>query len=116
VDADPNRDYPIIPQAGEWMICVAFYTGPESHDLARQMVYQLRSKLNLPAYMYSHVDPVLKQKKEELDRAHEQALKMMRETGAVPTSIPKRTIRLEDQYAVFVGGWDKLDDARNYLT
>jgi hypothetical protein len=116
VGADPNRDYPIVQQAGDWVIFIAYYTGPEAPDLARQMVYQLRSKMNLPAYVYVHVDPTLKQKKEELEAAHAQALKLMNETGAIPTAIPKRTIRLEEQYAVLVGGWDKMEDASKYLS
>ena len=29
IEADPNKEYPINPLVGKWVICVASYTGPE---------------------------------------------------------------------------------------
>ena len=38
IDADPNKDYPITPQAGPWMICATCYVRDQAPMLAREMV------------------------------------------------------------------------------
>ena len=63
VDADPNRDYPVTPEAGPWMICAAYFTGPTAPDLAKQMVQQIRSRYNLPAYVFNYADEDARSKK-----------------------------------------------------
>src|SRR5438034_6270225 len=56
LEADPNQDYPIHPQAGPWVVVVHSYTGPDAHDLARQLVYQLRRRDHYAAYLWNFAD------------------------------------------------------------
>jgi hypothetical protein len=107
VEADPQKDYPVTPDAGPWLICAASYSGPEAVALARQFVYQVRAKYNLPAYSFNHADEERKRQKEELDRIQAQ----------YPDQGPgrRRTIRVEEQCAVLVGGYPDMDKARAAL-
>ena len=111
VEADPNKDYPVIPQAGEWMVLVSYYTGPEAESLARQMAYKIRAEHKLPAYIFVYIDQERKRQKEELDRANKMALELMRESGEDPEHIRFKTIRVEAQYGVLIGGWANVETA-----
>ena len=69
IEADPNKEYVITPEAGVWMICVGCYTGEDAHNLAHQLVYQLRSwKDPLPAYIFDY-SAELKRKQEDDKKA-----------------------------------------------
>lgn len=92
VEADPNQLYPIQPTTGGWLVCVASYSGPEAKDLARQLVHWIRTKHNAPAYVFNRADETRKQLNEEFAR-----------NGL------RKTVRVEEQYAVLVGGY--ADDA-----
>jgi hypothetical protein len=102
VDADHNRDYPVTPEAGKWMICAASYTGPESPELARQLAYQIRARDHVPAYTYSRSNELRRQQQEEQDRLK----------AAYP-NLPSRRprVRIEEQWAVLIGGWPDFDSA-----
>jgi hypothetical protein len=114
VDADPTKDYAVTEGAGPWMVLVATYTGPDRASLAKQMAYKIRADFNMPAYVYVYVDEERRRQREELDRANELAERMMRESGAIPTSLPRRTIRVNEQYGVLIGGWADPDAANAY--
>src|SRR5437870_4891388 len=73
VDADPNQNYPVTPAAGPWMICAAYFTGPSAPDLARQMMFLIRSRYHTPAYVFNDAEEERK-KEEELIKQQEQAL------------------------------------------
>jgi hypothetical protein len=111
VEADPKKDYPVFPEAGEWMVLAAYYTGPEAKSLAHQMVYKIRAELNLPAYVFVYVDPERKRQRDELDAANKMALELMRQSGAEPVQLRMKTIRVEEQYGVLIGGWADVDSA-----
>jgi hypothetical protein len=107
VEADPQKDYPITPAAGPWLICAASYSGPEASALARQFVYQVRAKYNLPAYVFNHTDEERRRQRDELERI--QAMYPEQYAGR------HRTIRVEEQCAVLVGGYPDMDKARAAL-
>jgi hypothetical protein len=104
VVADPNREYPITPDAGPWMILAASYTGPDGPELARQCVLQLRARDNLPAYVFNYADEERRKQQEELDRMQQ----------AQPGSRRKH-IRIQDQCGVLVGGYPDMETARKAL-
>jgi len=107
VEAIPDKDYPIVPEAGTWMICAASFTGTEAPSLARQLVFQLRSKYNLAAYVFNRADEERARQKAELDR--------IRAQYPPDTPIRNRTIRVEEQCAVLVGSFGDFDAAAYYL-
>lgn len=105
---DPTREYRISPLAGPWMICAASYSGPDAPDLACQLVQQIRTRYQLSAYIFNRADEERRKQKEELDRVQQQ-----QQSSIIP--MRKRTIRVEEQCAVLVGGYPDMDSARKAL-
>jgi hypothetical protein len=103
-EANPSKDYNITPEAGPWVICATCYTGEEAASLAHQTVLQLRSRDNLRAYVHNFSAQLRQQQQE-----YTQEL-----TRDMP-GVPKRTIRVEDQYGVLIGGFKDIDSARAAL-
>jgi hypothetical protein len=99
VEADPNKLYPITPDAGQWVICAASYTGPNARQLAREVVYQLRRRDNLPAYFFDYSE-------EERKQLHD----YMKDRQGRP-----RHVRIQDQCGVLIGGYSDPDSARKML-
>ena len=52
VEADRNKDYQLTKDHGPWMILAASFAGPGAEQQAQQLVYELRAKENLPAYIH----------------------------------------------------------------
>jgi hypothetical protein len=104
VVADPNREYPITPDAGPWIILAASYTGPDAPELARQCVLQLRARDSLNAYVFNYADEERRKQQEELDRMQQA------QPGA-----RRRHIRIEDQCGVLVGGYPDMETAHKAL-
>jgi len=104
VEADPNHDYVLGPECGEWLICAASYKGPDGANLAKQMVYHLRSQENLPAFFHVYHDEAGREMQKNLD---ERARQM--------PGVPRKVIHIEDQYAVLIGGFKTIDAARKML-
>jgi hypothetical protein len=103
VDADPNKDYPITPQVGPWLICAAHYSGPEAPEFARQMVQWLRLR-GQPAYVFNRADEKrMRENKEEEEKAR-----------AYPGYRPRRT-RVEEQCVVLIGGFASPEAANAAL-
>ena len=99
VEADPNKLYPITPDAGPWVICAASYIGPNAHQLAREVVFQLRRRDNLPAYFYDYSEEERRQLQDYLkDRQGRQ-----------------RHVRIQDQCGVLIGGFPDQDNARKMV-
>jgi hypothetical protein len=106
VEADPNKSYVITPQAGEWVICASSYMGPDAPELARQLVLVLRGRDNLPAYVFNHADEERKKQQEEFDR-------FVKEHPGV--GLRRKTVRIEEQCAVLIGGFKDDKEARSAL-
>jgi hypothetical protein len=104
VVADPNREYPVTPDAGAWMILAASYTGPDAPELSRQCVLQLRARDNLSAFVFNYADEERRKQQEELDRMQQ----------AQPGS-RRRHIRIDEQCGVLVGGYPDMDTAHKAL-
>lgn len=105
VDADLNKDYPLTPLSGQWLILATCYVGPQAPDLARKMVYELRSKHNVPAYVLNKGDEERKKMREEMDKLHQMYgdIKGIRHT------------RVQDQCAVLIGGYKDMASANKDL-
>jgi hypothetical protein len=105
VEADPNKDYPITPQDGAWVVVVANYKGPDATNLARQLVHEVRSKHNCAAFVWNLGDKERAQMKAEEERWKQQY------PGA-----PFKHWRIEDQCGVMIGGFDDMESARAFMT
>jgi hypothetical protein len=106
VEADPNKDYAICPEAGLWFVCASVFVGPEAPKLAHEMVLEIRSRFHLPAYVLNRGEEERKKQREELDRIH----KLYPEA-----KVPLRHTRIEEQCAVLVGGYANVDEATKAL-
>jgi hypothetical protein len=111
VEADANKEYVIFPEVGSWVVLVATYAGPDAQSLARQMVYKIRAELNYTAYVFAYVDKAAQEQQEEFDRVNKFAEEMMKQSGAVPVRLRKKSVRVERHYGVFVGGWNTIKEA-----
>lgn len=99
---DINQDLAVTPQAGAWLVCVASYSGPNAPYLARQLAQQVWQRHGLKAYVFNHADEERRKIREEFERAQ-----------ALHPDVPmrRRTVRLEEQCAVLVGGYKDSEAA-----
>jgi len=109
VEADPSKSYTITPEAGPWLIRAAIFVGPESPQLAHQLVLEVRSRFNLPAYVFNHGEEERHKQQEYLQQLHQKY-----DQPNVPKA-PLRCVRIEDQCAVLVGGYKDIEIARRAL-
>lgn len=93
-DANPSSIPRLTPQAGQWLVCAASYTGPESADLATQLATWIKGRYNTPVYLFNRSDEERKRLNDEY------AARGL-----------KKTVRVEDQYAVLVGGYADIETA-----
>lgn len=106
IEADPNKDYPIDAQAGQYVVVAATYKGDDAGDLARQLVYHLRKVHNLPAYFdYNHADANRAKLEADRNRWKEQ-------NPEVPFRHEQVTV--VDQYSVLIGGFDSFEHASDF--
>ena len=91
---------------GPWLICAASYCGPEAPDLARQLVIQLRTRYKRDAYLFNRSEKERREQNEEFARQQQ----------ANPL-LPKRrrTVRIEEEVAVLIGGYPTIEAARQAL-
>ncbi len=108
IDADPNKDYPIIPQAGQWMVCATCFVGPMAPQLAREMVYEIRSSHGVPAYVWDKGGEEKARERERLRKIHEQY-------GDLDGQVKLHTLRIQEECAVLVGGFKDQDSATRAL-
>ncbi len=106
IEADPTKDYTITPEAGPWMICATSYVGPEASQLAHELVLEIRSRFNLPAYVVNRGEEERKKQREEYQRL------LDKHPGV---TLPFRHTRVEDQCAVLIGGYKDMDAASKAL-
>jgi hypothetical protein len=104
VEADPNKEYVITPDAGVWMVLAGSYRGPDAKNLAHQLVFQLRKRDNLPAYVFNFSEEKKRQQKEYNDALHSRAPEM-----------PLKVIHIEDEYGVLVGGYKDSEAAHDAM-
>ncbi len=102
----PVNPYPLTTDAGTWLICATTYLGPDGQSLSRQVVEELRQKHKLPAYIFNRGD-------EERRKQDEEFREMQKRYPGVP--LKKKVYRVQDQYAVLVGGFKDFESASAYL-
>src|SRR5947207_2301619 len=102
VEADPNKEYTVTPEAGAWMIRVTTYVGPESRQLAHQMVLELRSRFDLPAYVLTYGDEERRKQQQEMEQFRKQFPDYQG---------PMRHTRIQEQCMVLISGYKDMDAA-----
>jgi hypothetical protein len=101
---DINAEFAVTPAAGPWMILASSYTGPMAAQMAHELVLHIRNNCKLPAYVFNRG-------KEEREKQAEEIRKMRK----LAPDAPVRTYRIEDQYAVLIGGYKDMETARKAL-
>src|SRR3954468_18549237 len=109
-------DYAVTPQAGPWMVFVASFEGEDSGKLAEEMVATIRRDYKLSAYLYNRGEEERRKEQERVEHIREEKRKLYRQYG-VADNVPIKvaTVRIEDQFAVLVGGYKDMDAARKAL-
>jgi hypothetical protein len=102
VEADPNKEYVISPEAGPYVICVKAYTGPRARELANQLALHLRQN-GWPAYVFDYTAEEKRKAQELLDERYR----------ALPPDAPRprKTVHVEEQWGVLIGGYRDFDSA-----
>jgi hypothetical protein len=116
VEADPNKEYAITQDVGPWMVCTASFSGDQAAKMAHDMVIELRSKYNLPAYVFNRGAELRREQQEEVQRKRQQQKEYLERMGLHP-DMPLRlpTVRIDEQCAVLVGGYPDIDSAHKKL-
>jgi hypothetical protein len=99
------------------MICVASYSGPPSQGLAEELAQEIRAQFHLPAFVFNR-SAEEKQREQERIASIRAAQKKYLEEHNLPGDTrlpPVKTVRIEDQYAVVVGGYKDDAAARKAL-
>jgi hypothetical protein len=105
VEADPNKEYIITPEAGPFAICVKSFIGADAHELANQLTLHLRQN-GWPAYVFDYTAEERRKAQEWIEaRYHD----------VPPEARPHKTIHVEPQWAVFIGGYRDFDSASHDL-
>lgn len=109
--------YPVNREAGEWLILVQSYTGENSAALADELTAALRRDYKLNAYVFNRSEEERKKERERVEK-----LRRERQQLVASKTLPKdtkwepiRTMRIEDSYAVMIGGWKDMESARKAL-
>jgi hypothetical protein len=107
VETDPSKPYVLTPEVGPWVILAASFKGANCSDFAHQAVLCVRQRDHLPAYVYDRGE-------EERRQQHEFMEQMRRENNLGPNA-HLRTIHVEDECAVLIGGYRDMESARAAL-
>jgi hypothetical protein len=102
VEADPNKEYVIGPEAGPFAILVKGYTGSDARERANRLALHLRQN-GWSAYVYDYTPEAERNAKEWIDARY----------GNLPPDVPRphMKIRYDTQWGVFVGGYSDFDSA-----
>jgi hypothetical protein len=105
--ARPVNPFPITAAAGAWVICAAHFPGTDGFDWAVQTVNELRSKYRYQAFILDRGAELRRQQDEEWEEYKK------RMHGA---PLRRRMVRIEDEYAVLIGGFKDFESATAALT
>jgi hypothetical protein len=106
-ESDPAAEFAITPQAGAWLIIVSHYSGPKARAFAVEMAQEIREHYHLPAYVFNHGAEERRKQESEIER-----IKQLTPDTPHPRL---RLVRIEEEYAVLVGGYKDMDAARSAL-
>jgi hypothetical protein len=114
--------YEITPQTGAWFVCVASYTDIRNEhgevtttaaELANEFVTTLRRDYRLPGYTFNRGAVERAKEKARTDAIRKQQVDFLTQSGLpLDTKMRVRTVRIDDQYAVMIGGYATMDAAR----
>lgn len=111
--------YPVTRDVGEWLILVQSFTGETSAQLAEELATSLRNdyKPALPAYVFNRGAEERRKEQERVNKLREQHRETAKKQGwPEDTPLPRiKTMRIEDSYAVMIGGWKDMETARKAL-
>jgi hypothetical protein len=114
-DTDPNKEYPVTPEAGHWLICAVPYVGPQAPQLAHEMVMEIRSRFKLPAYVLNRTEEERRKQEEELKyikQQYDEVNRLRQQNHEPEVAIPRRLMpRIQEQCAVLVGGYKDQETA-----
>jgi hypothetical protein len=99
-----NTKFQVTSAAGPWMICAASYSGPKAPQLTYDLITYIQQDCRLNAYAFNRG-------KEEREK-QQQEIQQMRQLN--PTA-PIRAYRIEEQFAVLIGGYKDMETARKAL-
>jgi hypothetical protein len=100
----PKNEYQLNPQAGAWLICCASYSGPDSQEMAKQVVNTLRTRDKLPAYVLNYSQS--SSGKNETDS---------KDDAPAGEGRKRKFTRPSEQCAVVIGGYQTIEQARGAL-
>jgi hypothetical protein len=127
IDTDPSKDYKVTPEAGTWMICAACYVGPQAPELAHELIMEIRSRFNLPAWVINRGEEERRKQEEEIQRLEKLATNPKIRPDLIMTRNPydpsqthwdplrHMRRRIDDQCAVLVGGYKDMETASRAL-
>jgi hypothetical protein len=101
VEADPNKEYPIGPEAGPYAICVKAYRSEVARAQANELCLYLRQQ-GWPAYVFDYTAEEARQAKEWVEQRYK---------DVPPEARPHRTIHVIPQCGVLIGGYRDFDSA-----
>ena len=104
IDADPSKEYKVVPEAGPWMIRAAVFVGPEARSMAHEIVMEIRTRDKLPAWVYNHGDEERRKRQEYIEQ-------MRQKYGDARIKLT----RIQDECAVLIGGYKDADTAAKAL-
>lgn len=124
--AAPTYKYPVVPEAGPWLICVQTFKGPDSQRMAEALADCLNRDFKIPAYLQ---DSGRKQREEEKARVEKlraqyraQYEEMERQGLKTPDGMRRwrvPDVQIDDEFAVLVGKRNRqlkdMEAARDYL-
>jgi hypothetical protein len=102
---EPKAEFALTPKHGPCMVYIASFRGEEAWDLAHSLAQELRDNYKLPAFVHRRVD-----QDAEAERRRLLELQAQRQ-GDEFASPYRRTVRVQEEYAVLVGHFTDLKAA-----
>lgn len=99
VEADPDKVYALTEQNGPWVIVACTFSGDNATKQAKELVYELRKKYKLPAYVYEKEFNYEQQVAGRGVNRYNEPIKMRYQRGSGVREI-----------AVMVGNFSSVDD------
>jgi hypothetical protein len=95
---------------------VTSYTGPDAPQMARQMVLELRNHYKLPAFVFNRGAEERRKEQERVRAVVEKQREFLKQNNLpLDQPIRVRTMRIEEQCAVLLGGYASDEAARKAL-
>jgi hypothetical protein len=113
---DLNRDIEIKPEAGPWAVFVMAYNGPKSPEMARKMVTELRAAYKYPAYVFNYGREEKRKEYERVQKLRQDQIEALQKANLkVDGPIRIRTIRIDEQTGVLIGGFRTREEAAVFV-